>query len=1106
MSTLTASSIERQTAAVEPPPHNWLRTITAAAASLYERLDEDFAPLPLTADRRARAGELMSSWQDRVAAGDAHRFARRLAADGISEERIRGLLAGVELKADACLPGWVRYLAWAWDEAQTYAGCSLDEVASQTRFLDRGEDIGFAHWCGAFVSVASVELVGRCPQYASLISEGAWRQIHRELLEHLAACARNTLYKEFAAFRATRQSGGAWGASASGRTRVYTAFLQAQWTGGMWRLWLEYPALGRLLARKTEQWVEFMAAFLRHWQLDRGDVARMLGDPRTDHRIDGVRFGLSDRHCGGKTSLRVRLDSGSECIYKPKNLLSEQAYYSFLTWLNRNGSPAQFRIFSGVYHRDRGWCEVVRAEPCESEEGVRRYFARAGATICLAYVLRANDLHFENLIAAGEYPALIDLESFFQARPKDAQDSFANAIHIASRYVFQESVVHTMLLPRVHVRDGDRVRDPSGIGSGPAPGLPIRYHVWLHPNTDEMALVERTGREEERRNLARLATETVYPERYVEDIAYGFRAMYWFFLQRREDLLGPQSPLRFFDGIAFRYILRDTMTYGRVLERSLWPAALRSGVERSIEFDVLSRALLEKPGQHHAWPLLRAEHYSLTQGDIPLFGTRTDSDEVFLEAGDQQPGFFTMSPGETARRQIAGLSEQDLQRQSTFVVSAFSPYEPVRELVQAPAGGGCDVPCAEPAALRQMFRSEALWIAEDIEREALRGGGGTATWIAERLRPGADAWEVAPMEAQLFDGIAGTAVFLASIERATGETHFRPLAEAAVQSLLGLFDQGGAPSWLLREGAGAGMGISSLVYAFALCHRFLDEPRALAAANLCADLLTPERIASAGVFDLLQGAAGAIPALLALYEVTADGRLLQRAKLCGDHLLVHRERDSFGSRAWPASNGRLPTGFSHGVSGIASSLCRLTQVCGDPRYSEAAKEAFAYEDGLYLPETGNWAQCRLADGSTPAAPYSSWCHGAPGIGLGRVLSAAQLPELTDDSTMRRALAITASAGRSNVDFVCCGNFGRAEILAFASERLGDPGYLYAAQRIAVTSIEEAQYRQRYAVGKAGGPYNASFFQGTAGIGYTLLRLHNPGALPSVLALEYARSI
>ena len=60
--------------------------------------------------------------------------------------------------------------------------------------------------------------------------------------------------------------------------------------------------------------------------------------------------------------------------------------------------------------------EFVAASGCTEAEAIQRFYERQGAYLALLYALEATDFHLENLIAAGEYPVWVDLESLFHLR------------------------------------------------------------------------------------------------------------------------------------------------------------------------------------------------------------------------------------------------------------------------------------------------------------------------------------------------------------------------------------------------------------------------------------------------------------------------------------------------------------------------------------------------------------------------------------------------------------------------------------------------------------------------------------------------------------------
>jgi lantibiotic modifying enzyme len=280
----------------------------------------------------------------------------------------------------------------------------------------------------------------------------------------------------------------------------------------------------------------------------------------------------------------------------------------------------------------------------------------------------------------------------------------------------------------------------------------------------------------------------------------------------------------------------------------------------------------------------------------------------------------------------------------------------------------------------------------------------------------------------------------------------------------------------------------------------LNEPALLADAERAAALITPDRIAADQTFDVVGGAAGALLGLCALAEAGAEHQIRERAVACGRHLLATRTPSAAGYRAWAAPDGKLLTGFSHGAAGIAYALLRLHALSGDPELLEAAREAIAYERSVFSLAAGNWPDFRPDDG--PAFP-SQWCHGAAGIGLARLGGLAVLDSPAIRQDIAAALETTHQLGLARRDNLCCGNLGRVDILVAAGQRLARPELLDLASRRAATVVDRAERAGGYLLHPLlpRSVYSFGLFQGTAGIGYALLRLARPDLLPCVLLWE-----
>jgi hypothetical protein len=152
---------------------------------------------------------------------------------------------------------------------------------------------------------------------------------------------------------------------------------------------------------------------------------------------------------------------------------------------------------------------------------------------------------------------------------------------------------------------------------------------------------------------------------------------------------------------------------------------------------------------------------------------------------------------------------------------------------------------------------------------------------------------------------------------------------------------------------------------------------------------------------------------------------------CGRRLLRTRSAASSSYRAWATLDGKLLTGFSHGAAGIAYALLRLYAASGEEDFREAAREAIAYEDSVFVPEAGNWPDLRQEEPSC----MTSWCHGAPGIGLARLGGLAALATDQIQQDIAVAMRTTQQFGLRGVESLCCGALGRSDVLLSADVRL-----------------------------------------------------------------------
>jgi lantibiotic modifying enzyme len=359
----------------------------------------------------------------------------------------------------------------------------------------------------------------------------------------------------------------------------------------------------------------------------------------------------------------------------------------------------------------------------------------------------------------------------------------------------------------------------------------------------------------------------------------------------------------------------------------------------------------------------------------------------------------------------------------------------------------------------------------------------------------------------LYGGTLGIAFFLAALDHVQGPVVHRETVLRAIAPLrrtLRNLTREPDRARSLEVPVGGLLGLGSLVYGLTRIGAWLEDPAVIRDARSAALLMTEERIRADERLDVHGGCAGALLALLVLDRHLpspgGDGRTpLELADACGRRLVERRTRLAGSPPGWPACGEPPVSGFAHGAAGISYALLRLYARTGRPEHREAAADGLAFERTLYAPEADSWRDPRYGR----LVADHGWCHGAPGIALGRLGALDVHDDAETRAELSRALAATRVLPDAELDHLCCGNLGRAEVLLQAYQALGDSALLDDAHAIADRVLRRAE--------GGGGPsltprgdapgFRAALFCGTAGVGYALLRLAAPSCLPTPLLLE-----
>lgn len=849
----------------------------------------------------------------------------------------------------------------------------------------------------------------------------------------------------------------------------------------------EYPVLARQLTICIEQWVTFNLEFLHHLCADWDSIRNIFSPDNDPGLLVQVNGGAGDSHRGGRSVLIAKFSSGFQLVYKPRSLAVEVHFQELLSWVNDRGDHPPFRTLKILDRGTYGWAEFVAPQSCISPTEVWRFYERQGGYLALLYALEATDFHFENLIAAGEHPILLDLEALFHPRVEGRDVTQSNLL--ASRTMMC-SVLGVMLLPQ-HLLANTEYEDidVSGLGAKEGQLTPERLPYWEGVGTDQMHFARQQGTLSGSQHQPTLDGTKVNVLDYTQAILAGFTNIYQLLLKHRDELLSEAGPLARFAEDEIRVILRPTRFYSRLLEESFHPDVLRNGLERDYIFDRLWFGIEYRP---YLAQVITAECEGLQRGDIPMFITRPSSRDLWSGFNDEPIANFLDEPGMAlVRRRMQQLSEDDLARQQWFIRASLatlaSDTEPTKRLTY-PLHELQPIPDREQ--LREQLLAGAQAVGDRLEWLALRGED-NVSWIGLKLIK-ERYWSLVPMEVDFYDGLSGVALFLAYLGRLTQEERYTALATAALTTLRHQVERN--RSSIISIGGFEGWG--GLIYALTHLGVLWNEPTLLAEAEELVELLPP-LIEQNEQLDIIGGAAGCIGSLLSLYHCRPSQRTLSAIIQCGERLIACTQPMEQGI-GWLSTATKPLAGFAHGAAGIAWALLELTALTGEERFRTLAIAAIAYERSLFSPKAGNW--CDLRRNDTQAKFMTAWCHGAPGIGLARLRSLPHLDDAEVYAEIQAALKTTLAHGFGFNHSLCHGDLGNLELLLLASKVLKEPQWHSQVNRL--TGIILDSIRQHgWLCGNPLRVETPGLMIGLAGIGYGLLRLAEPEVVPSVLVLE-----
>lgn len=954
------------------------------------------------------------------------------------------------------------------------------------------------------VDAAGNRVVETFPSTAAVIG-GA--QMH--LLKRLCRLGERTLWELFrdAVPVGVRLSAAAGRAHPS--RRHYLAFVHQLHAAGLMPLLSDYPVLGRLVAVTIQNWEAATVELFERLHRDLADLGKFAG-LGSDAVLVEVVPGLGDLHSGGRsvTAVVIGGPSGVRCrfAYKPRCMQLEAAFSALLGSVQSARPPYPVRAPSIVLRGGYGYSEWVEQLPCRSQEELEGFYQNAGAQLAVLHLLGARDCHASNLVATRDLLYLVDAETLLQDPPEG--NSRVN-----------DSVLRCGFLPGWRVFPGEppQVLDSSALGSPSSPDE-VEVQGWRCVNSDGMhwGLI-RTAPTEPPTSLPYPSGAPHRTREFSDSLTRGLTEMLDWFRIHAELFHGEDGLLQGFEDTSSRLILRATRVYSVLAAQAMEPAALRSAAARGLCFEPLCRAWLACSEKPPAWSTLQAEFDAMERWDVPLFRIRCNRQDLYSDALEPLVhNFVSGSPLNATVARLESLTTEEIGFQAELAQGAIAASGwsgEVKEVCLKSSGTIVpDKPGKDPERfLQEAFRLGELLCSKAIrrrvqEREVLQ-------WLGLEYLTRAGVLEFGPVTSSLYGGSPGIALLLAEMSRHAAHRGDTRRSEAFARDALGALDamlcqffseealQAGRPWRDLPLGlCGVGGFLLASTTVARCLHNHEHGEQAKAGAWAVA-MRIPEAVLRRDPYhDVLTGTAGLIGPLLCLAKTepgaARSSHTLALAATAGETLLATQQPDG----GWPFPGAtRALTGFSHGAAGVAAALAALHRDSPEPALRSSLERALAFERSTFVTEARNWPD--FLQSPTPSCFRTSWCHGAPGIALARLII-LENGMANDDCREELDIALqTTLGGQSSLDHLCCGAFGRAAILALASRQPARANLLADAFSIAGERLHRAHASTgsyHCLVGDENRVLVPGLFTGIAGVALSLLSF-STGCLETLAA-------
>ncbi|WP_105996298.1 type 2 lanthipeptide synthetase LanM [Staphylococcus agnetis] len=802
----------------------------------------------------------------------------------------------------------------------------------------------------------------------------------------------------------------------------------------------EFPVAARICTTRTTYLYENYIDILSKINSEHDEIKNFLNTESL--KLTDVTLSTGDSHDKGK-SVAILDFNNKKLVYKPKNLKICETLSDFLDWCAQcNNKLLDLKIPKGIYKENHSYVEFINFKSCNNLKEVSNYYTRYGYLIALCYLLNLNDLHVENVIAHGEYPVIIDIETIFQV-PVSMEDETLYTKLLKELEL--ESVSSSLLLPTNLSFGLDDKLDLSAL-SGKLVELKQKILAPKYIDSSDFRYEKTESYFPGGDNIPKLnKVEEVDYKNHILDIVSGYDDFIKFTVENKESFI---KKLNDFRNQKVRVLLKGTEKYASMIRYSNHPNYNREMKYR----ERLLMNLWAYPYKNKE--VVKSEIEDLIFNDIPIFYSYPNSRDIVDSKGNTYVNY---------------LSETGIQKSIDRIKNIDSTLGKLQRTILISSLGISDEVLNHPATKKNL-------IFNNQNYDFLKESNNVAQRLIENMIDHDDnitmlnidcteqkKWKIVPLDESLYGGLSGLAVFFLKLYIETNNvqylTIYRNLIKTAIIQCKSSVFLSAFTGWL------------SPIYPLMIEKKYLNSMEDEEFFNITLEKLanmTQEQISAMERMDYISGKSSIIFLLIQAREISHNHNIKKAIDNFSDNFVNDVNKSDFDK-----------VGIAHGISGIMLVAAQLNKFS-----SEFIKKQLSKEYSLINFDEKSY----------------KWCWGIPGMIQARLKILEVRPESIDLLELESLITEfrIISDKMINDDSLCHGNGSLITTMKMLLDYTNDKYWKNLIERYS-SNIFMYSLVEDYAVPRLGNIELKGLIDGLCGIGWIYLYINKSKG--NVLLLE-----